>query len=66
MIAGIGRRFALTEATSFLARLLRDWKVDVVMEKGETREQFRKRAMRATAFMTLRVDDFPIRLTRRR
>ncbi|KAJ3558669.1 hypothetical protein NM688_g784 [Phlebia brevispora] len=62
----IGRRFALTETTCFLARLLRDWRLDVILEKGETREQWRARAMQTKAFMTLRVNDFPVRLVRRR
>ena len=66
MTLGIGRKFALAEVTCFLARLLRDWSIQVTLEKDETREQWRARVMQTKAFMTLRVDEFPVRLVRRR
>ncbi|KAK0445840.1 cytochrome P450 [Armillaria borealis] len=34
--ACVGRKFAQTEAVCFLAHFLRDWKVEVVLEAGET------------------------------
>ena len=36
--ACIGRKFAIVESATFLALLLREWKVDIVLKKGETRE----------------------------
>ncbi|KDR68944.1 hypothetical protein GALMADRAFT_160726 [Galerina marginata CBS 339.88] len=42
--ACIGRKFTHTEALTFLALLLRDWQVDVVLG-NETREQYEERVM---------------------
>lgn len=64
--ACIGRKFATTEAVCFLALFLRDWRVDIVLEHGETREQWRERVLKAEMIMTLSVGDVPIKLTRRR
>lgn len=63
--AGIGRRFALTEAVCFLAQLLREWKVDVVLNKGESRAQWRKRVMTEVTTMSLGVGPVPVKLIRR-
>ncbi|RDB25710.1 Leukotriene-B4 omega-hydroxylase 3 [Hypsizygus marmoreus] len=43
--ACIGRKFAQTEATCFLALFLRDWKLDVVLKDGETRQEYEARVM---------------------
>ncbi|KAJ7145784.1 cytochrome P450 [Mycena epipterygia] len=61
----IGRRFALTEGVAFLSQLLRDWKVQIVLNPGETRPQWRQRVMKGVAGMTLGVGEVPVRLTRR-
>ncbi|KAJ7578342.1 cytochrome P450 [Mycena floridula] len=61
----IGRRFALTEGVSFLSHLLRDWKLHIILNPSETRTQWRQRVMKGISLMTLGVDSFPIRLTRR-
>jgi len=60
-----GRKFAITEATCFLAYFLRDWKIDIVLNTGETRPQWRKRMMKAHTAMTMGVGEIPVRLTRR-
>ena len=61
----IGRKFASTEAVCFLTMLLRDWHLDIVLQDGETREQWRDRVMDARVVMTLAVNPVPIRMTRR-
>ena len=45
----IGRKFAQTEALTFLASVLRDWKLDVALEDGETREQYATRVLESAA-----------------
>lgn len=53
--ACVGRKFAQTEVVCFLAHFLRDWKVEVVLEDGETTTQVWDRiaadaTLRGTAF----------------
>jgi len=43
--ACLGRKFAQIEGISFLALFLKEWKVDVILENGETREQYEERVM---------------------
>ncbi|KAH7926869.1 cytochrome P450, partial [Leucogyrophana mollusca] len=43
--ACIGQKFARAEALCFLVLLLRDWKVDVVLEEGESRDRYEERVM---------------------
>ena len=45
--------------------LLRDFKVEVILKPGETKEQARDRVMQAQMVMTLAVNPVPIRLIRR-
>ncbi|KAJ7898135.1 cytochrome P450 [Mycena leptocephala] len=64
--ACIGRRFALTESVAFLSSLLRDWKLHIVLNPGETRAQWRARVMKAArSTLTFGVGEVPVRLTRR-
>ncbi|KAJ7030519.1 cytochrome P450 [Mycena alexandri] len=64
--ACIGRRFAVTEGVAYLAHLLLDWKVTVVLKHpGETKAQWRARVMRVDDGLTLGVGSVPVRLTRR-
>ena len=44
---------------------LRDFKVEVPLRPGESREAARDRLMQARMIMTLQVDPLPIRLVRR-
>ncbi|KAF8510338.1 cytochrome P450 [Gautieria morchelliformis] len=41
----VGRKFAITEAVTFLAYLLRDWRLDIKLKEGETRAQYEARVM---------------------
>ena len=55
----------MTEAVCWLTMLLRDFKVEVVLNPGETREQARDRVLQAQMVMTLAVKPVSIRLVRR-
>ncbi|KAJ7472656.1 cytochrome P450, partial [Mycena latifolia] len=63
--ACIGRRFALTEGVAFLSNLLRDWRLYIILEPGETRGEWRTRVMKGVTAMTLGVGKVTVRLTRR-
>ncbi|KDQ18304.1 hypothetical protein BOTBODRAFT_28718 [Botryobasidium botryosum FD-172 SS1] len=63
--ACMGRKFAFTEAVCFLVMLLRDWKIDVALERGETREEWKKRALTASVNGMLTMAPLPVRLIRR-
>lgn len=63
--AGIGRRFALTEVVCFLARLLRTWRVEPILREGESPDEWRRRVMVPHVFMTMGVDNIPVRLMAR-
>lgn len=63
--AGIGRKFAITEGVTFLAKLLRHWRIEIVTKDGETKEQWRARVMKGRIFMTLGVGNVSLRLVKR-
>ncbi|KZV76574.1 cytochrome P450 [Peniophora sp. CONT] len=63
--ACIGRKFALTESVCFLAKLLRTWKVEPILKRGETIAQWRRRAMYVRMTLAVGVSDVPLRLVRR-
>ena len=65
LATGIGRKFAITEAICFLARLLRRWRVDMLTRPGETRAEWEKRVVRGVVVMNLGIGDVPVRLVRR-
>lgn len=60
--ACIGRKFAQTEALCFLASVLRDWKLDVVLKNGETREECEKRMMEADRKIAFAFGVGPVKL----
>lgn len=62
---GVGRKFALVEACSFLVQLLSEWHLQIILEPGESREQWRTRVMKAHTKMTMGVGALPVRLERR-
>ncbi|KAI0080522.1 cytochrome P450 [Panus rudis PR-1116 ss-1] len=41
----LGKKFASVEAVCFLTYLLRDWKVDIKLNRGETPQQWQQRAL---------------------
>ncbi|KAH8097088.1 cytochrome P450 [Cristinia sonorae] len=62
----VGKRFATFEAVCWLTLIMRDWKVDVKLNEGETREQWRERVMKPVMLATMRMDgDVPLTFTRR-
>ncbi|KAF8075089.1 cytochrome P450 [Lyophyllum atratum] len=63
----IGRKFAQTEALCFLSLILRDWKLDIVLQDGETREEYEDRVMGKAKMVGLAFGVGPIalRLVRR-
>jgi len=64
--ACVGRKFAMVELTCFLVLLLRVWRVEVVLEKGESLQQWRERILVAKVDITLGVRPTPVRLIRRK
>lgn len=64
--ACIGQRFAMTEAMCFLIMLLRDWRLDVILKDGETRDAYEKRVMVGGRIgLAFGVMPFGMKLTRR-
>jgi cytochrome P450 len=47
--ACIGRKFGIVESLAFLAMLVREWKVEIVLKEGETREDWRQRVVENAA-----------------
>lgn len=43
--ACLGRKFGQIEALALLSCLLREWKVEVVLREGETREEYEERVL---------------------
>ena len=54
----LGRKFATTEAVCFLTHLIRDWKVDVKLEKGETAAQWHAKWLKPTLGVTLKTGTY--------
>ncbi|TFK32095.1 cytochrome P450 [Crucibulum laeve] len=65
--ACVGRKFAHTEAVSFLVNVLRDWKLDISPLDGESRAEYEERVMRkATQEGTaLSIGPVPLKLKKR-
>ncbi|KAI0339034.1 cytochrome P450 [Trametopsis cervina] len=65
--ACVGRRFTQAEAVSLLATFLREWRVDVVLEPGETREGWAERVLgrRCDFSLGFGVGRVPVRIERR-
>lgn len=51
----LGKKFSTVEATCFLSNILRDWKFDVKLEKGESVREWQERVMRPEVGITLRI-----------
>jgi cytochrome P450 len=61
----LGRKFATVEAVSFLTLLIRDWKLEPLLQKGETIPEWKERVLDAQILITLGVKDAPVRFVRR-
>ncbi|KAJ8517940.1 hypothetical protein ONZ45_g4933 [Pleurotus djamor] len=61
----IGRKFALTESVCWLTLLLRDWRIEPLLQAGETKDMWRARVMDARFVITLGIADVPVKLIRR-
>ncbi|KAJ8515192.1 hypothetical protein ONZ45_g7333 [Pleurotus djamor] len=66
--ACIGRRFAITEAVSFLSAVLKDWRIEPAMNSArETKAEWKERVLKGVQVnMTLGVGPVAIRLVRRK
>jgi len=62
----IGRKFATTEAVSFLTMLLRDYKVEPLLKGNETEEQWKSRVLDGRQGLTLGVKEVPVTFVRRK
>ena len=50
----LGRKFSMVESVCFLSNMLRDWKIDVKLEKGETPFQWQERVLQPTLSATFK------------
>lgn len=56
----LGRKFSMVESVCFLANILRDWKFDVKLEKGETMRNWQDRIMmQPDTGITLKLGESP-------
>ena len=62
----IGHKFAKVEAVAFLTLLLREWRVELALKPGETKEGWEKRVIRPKCAISLAVKDVPLKLVRRK
>lgn len=56
----LGRKFSMVESVCFLSNMLRDWKIDVKLEKGETPQQWQERVLQPTIGVTLKNGTFSV------
>ncbi|KJA21380.1 hypothetical protein HYPSUDRAFT_67727 [Hypholoma sublateritium FD-334 SS-4] len=61
----IGRKFALVEVVCLLTILLREYKVEPLLDKNETKEQWKQRVMSVKVALSLGIKDVPIAFVRR-
>ncbi|TFK28623.1 cytochrome P450 [Coprinopsis marcescibilis] len=63
--ACIGRKFAATEAVAFLTMMLRDWKIEPLLEAGETLGQWEKRVFQGNVMLSLGIQSASLKFVRR-
>ncbi|KAI0074855.1 cytochrome P450 [Panus rudis PR-1116 ss-1] len=65
--ACIGRKFAQVEGVTFLALFLRDFKLDIALNPGETRDMWNERVMGRAKMVGLAfgIDNVPLRISKR-
>jgi hypothetical protein len=61
----IGRKFATTEAVCFLTMLLREYKVQPILQGKERKEEWKNRVIDAKVMLTLGIKDVPVKFVRR-
>jgi len=62
----LGHKFAKVEAVCFLTLLLRDWRVEVKLEPGQTKEAWREKWLDPTFGITMKLGkNIPVKLVRR-
>ena len=62
----VGKKFAIVEATCFLAHLIRDYKIRIGdLREGEAKKMWRERRMQGKMHLTFQPDSIPIVLERR-
>jgi hypothetical protein len=61
----IGRKFATTEAVCFLTMLLREYKVQPILQGKEGKEEWKNRVIDAKVMLTLGIKDVPVKFVRR-
>ncbi len=62
----LGHKFAKIEAVAFLTYLLREWRVEPVLNDGEDIAQWKARVLVPRFGVTLELKDVPLRFVRRR
>jgi cytochrome P450 len=64
--ACMGKKFAMTEGVCFLSHLVRDFRIEPLLEVGESVEEWGARVLEdVTIALTLSVKNVPVRLVRR-
>lgn len=61
----LGHKFAKVEAVAFLTFLLRDWRIEIVLKEGETKEAWRRRVLAPKFEPSLTVGTVPVTFVRR-
>ena len=54
----LGRKFSTVEATCFLSHIIRDWKFDIKLNKGETPKEWQERVMQPDIAVTVKLGEF--------
>ncbi|KAL5485009.1 hypothetical protein ACEPAI_7651 [Sanghuangporus weigelae] len=62
----LGHKFAKVEAVAFLTLLLREWRVEVVLRDGETKEEWKARVLNPSLRVSMTVKEVPLKLVRRK
>ncbi|EJD03280.1 cytochrome P450 [Fomitiporia mediterranea MF3/22] len=62
----LGHKFAKVEGVAFLTLLLCEWRVELALKDGETKEMWKERVMNPSLAMTLTVGEVPLKLVRRK
>jgi cytochrome P450 len=62
----LGKKFAITEGVCFLSHLIRDFRIEPLLEVGESVKEWEARVLgKITIALTLSIENVPLRLIRR-